>query len=134
MIPVPKFTRCHAGERKDNPRPPQKKPKHSKTAQNSKKKTSKTTAKKQTLFANLPLFLGWFWDQTSSRFTLQETDKSPQKWHFEDDFPFPQVGYVNSLEGRLKSCCFFLLLEPNFQVYEEMTEYHNFDAWGENGM
>ena len=23
----------------------------------------------------------------------------PQKWHFEDDFPFPQVGYVNSLEG-----------------------------------
>ena len=24
----------------------------------------------------------------------------PQKWHFEDDFPFPKVGYVNSLEGR----------------------------------
>ena len=23
----------------------------------------------------------------------------PQKWHFEDDFPFPKVGYVNSLEG-----------------------------------
>ena len=23
----------------------------------------------------------------------------PQKWHFEDDFPFPQVGYVNCLEG-----------------------------------
>ena len=23
----------------------------------------------------------------------------PQKWHFEDDFPFPQVGYVNPLEG-----------------------------------
>ena len=23
----------------------------------------------------------------------------PKKWHFEDDFPFPQVGYVNSLEG-----------------------------------
>ena len=27
----------------------------------------------------------------------------PQKiafWNFEDDFPFPQVGYVNSLEGK----------------------------------
>ena len=24
-----------------------------------------------------------------------------QKWHFEDDFPFPKVGYVNSLEGTL---------------------------------
>ena len=23
----------------------------------------------------------------------------PQKWHFEDDFPFPKVGYVNCLEG-----------------------------------
>ena len=23
----------------------------------------------------------------------------PQKWHVEDDFPFPKVGYVNSLEG-----------------------------------
>ena len=24
----------------------------------------------------------------------------PPKWHFEDDFPFPKVGYVSSLEGR----------------------------------
>ena len=24
----------------------------------------------------------------------------PQKWHFEDDFPFPKVGYVNPLEGN----------------------------------
>ena len=31
--------------------------------------------------------------------TLQETNISPKKWHFEDDFPFPQVGYVNFLEG-----------------------------------
>ena len=23
----------------------------------------------------------------------------PQKWHFEDEFPFPKVGYLNSLEG-----------------------------------
>jgi len=32
--------------------------------------------------------------------TLQGTNISPQKWHFEDDFPFPQVGYVNFLEGN----------------------------------
>ena len=30
--------------------------------------------------------------------TLQGINISPKKWHFEDDFPFPQVGYVNSLE------------------------------------
>ena len=34
------------------------------------------------------------------RNTLQGTNISPQKWHFEDGFPFPKVGYVNSLEGR----------------------------------
>ena len=33
-----------------------------------------------------------------SSHTLQGTNIS-QKWHFEDDFPFPQVGYVSSLEG-----------------------------------
>ena len=33
--------------------------------------------------------------------TLQGTNISPQKWHFEDDFPFPKVGYVNSLGGYL---------------------------------
>ena len=32
--------------------------------------------------------------------TLQETNISHQKWHVEDDFPFPTVGYVNSLEGN----------------------------------
>ena len=31
--------------------------------------------------------------------TLQGTNISPEKCTFEDDFPFPQVGYVNSLEG-----------------------------------
>jgi len=30
---------------------------------------------------------------------FQGTNISPKKWHFEDDVPFPQVGYVNSLEG-----------------------------------
>ena len=33
------------------------------------------------------------------------TNISPQKWHFEDDFPFPKVGYVNSLEG-ISCVCF----------------------------
>ena len=32
--------------------------------------------------------------------TLQETNISPKKCHFEDDFPFPKVGYVNPLEGN----------------------------------
>ena len=31
--------------------------------------------------------------------TLQETNISPENGIFEDDFPFPQVGYVNPLEG-----------------------------------
>ena len=38
-------------------------------------------------------------EDLSSRATLQGTNISPQKWHFEDDFPFPKVGYVNPLEG-----------------------------------
>ena len=29
----------------------------------------------------------------------RELTYPPPKWHFEDDFPFPKVGYVNSLEG-----------------------------------
>ena len=36
--------------------------------------------------------------------TLQGTNISPQKWHFEDDFPFPKVGYVN-----LPGCMFDFL-------------------------
>jgi len=32
-------------------------------------------------------------------FSLQGTNISHQKFTFEDDFPFPKVGYVNSLEG-----------------------------------
>ena len=35
----------------------------------------------------------------SNKGTLQGTKHIPQTWHFEDDFPFPKVGYVNSLEG-----------------------------------
>ena len=39
----------------------------------------------------------YFW----KTFTLQGTNISPKKWHFEDEFPFPKVGYVNSLKGTL---------------------------------
>ena len=49
---------------------------------------------------------GWFFLKTEiisgekgGHLTLQGTYISPKKWHFEDDFPFPKVGYVNSLEG-----------------------------------
>ena len=31
---------------------------------------------------------------------LPSREHIPQKWHLEDDFPFPKVGYVNSLEGN----------------------------------
>ena len=34
-------------------------------------------------------------------FTLQGTNISPKNGMFEDDFPFPQVGYVNFLEGNV---------------------------------
>ena len=43
----------------------------------------------------------WFVTQMLEMFTLQETNISPKKWHFEDDFPFPKVGYVHPLEGIL---------------------------------
>ena len=35
------------------------------------------------------------------RSTLHETNIFPKNGIFEDDFPFPQVGYVSSLEGIL---------------------------------
>ena len=37
--------------------------------------------------------------------TLQGTNISPYQGTFEDDFAFPQVGYVNSLEGNSYSLC-----------------------------
>ena len=36
------------------------------------------------------------------RFILQETNISPKNGTFEDDFPFPKVGYVNLLDGIFK--------------------------------
>ena len=38
----------------------------------------------------------------------RELTPPPQKWHFEDDFPFPKVGYVNSLEGTYYNLSFFV--------------------------
>ena len=40
----------------------------------------------------------------------RELTYPPKKWHFEDDFPFPKVGYVNSLEGIFLSCLVRLCL------------------------
>jgi len=39
-------------------------------------------------------------------FTLLETNISLPKCTFEDDFPFPRVGYVSALEGN----CFVLVV------------------------
>ena len=35
--------------------------------------------------------------------TLQATNISPKKGTFEDDFPFPKVGYVSFLAGNIPS-------------------------------
>ena len=37
--------------------------------------------------------------------TVLGTNISPEKPIFEDDFPFPKVGYVSSLENISSSCC-----------------------------
>ena len=42
-------------------------------------------------------------------YTLLGTNISPQKWHFEDDVPFPKVGYVNCLEGNDDDCKWIML-------------------------
>ena len=52
--------------------------------------------------------------QKIEELTLQGTNISPKKWHFEDDFPFPKVGYVSSLEGTLPAVNIMLKLEDEF--------------------
>ena len=37
-------------------------------------------------------------------YTLQATNISPTNGTFEDDFPFPQVGYVSFVEGIYFGC------------------------------
>ena len=39
--------------------------------------------------------------------TFQGTNISPTKAPFEHDFPLPKVGYVSSLEGKLRIVSFF---------------------------
>ena len=50
----------------------------------------------------LPSPKGWVFRTTVDVFgiTLQGTNISRFQGTFEDDFPFPQLGYVNSLEGN----------------------------------
>ena len=40
-----------------------------------------------------------FFQASTKTITLQGINISPQNSIFEDEFPFPQVGYVNFLEG-----------------------------------
>ena len=41
--------------------------------------------------------VGWLVDLP----TILGTNISPTVWHVEDDFPFPKVGCVSSLEGKM---------------------------------
>ena len=54
-----------------------------------------------------------------ARNTLLGTNISSQKGTFEDDFPFPRVGYVSSLEGIMY--CIKLFLSMVQQVLEKST-------------
>ena len=40
------------------------------------------------------------WKKVYFYIPSRELTYPPQKWHFEDDFPIPQVGYVSFLEGN----------------------------------
>jgi len=81
--------------------------------------------------------------------TLLGTNISPQKGTFEDDFPYPKVGYVSSLEGKYflgswlprQVRCFFLWKNwPGFQALTltpelavniaAYTGYQNWDMFG----
>jgi len=46
--------------------------------------------------------------ETAYELPSRELTYPPKKWHFEDDFPFPKVGYVNSLEGNHSAWNIFL--------------------------
>ena len=59
--------------------------------------------KKSPLFYPLVLSTWMVWSQKRWVVFLIYPSRAkhiPQKWHFEDDFPFPKVGYVSSLEGK----------------------------------
>ena len=60
----------------------------------------------------------------------------PRKWHFEDDFPFPKVGYVNSrrvyLLSREPTTFIFRFYNPYFcraeLRFRSPTRKHGNDA------
>ena len=56
------------------------------------------------------LFVGICYEMQINKCTLQGTNISRFQGTFEDDFPFPQVGYVNSLEGIVFSFSCFVFL------------------------
>ena len=63
-------------------------------------------------------------------YTLQGTNISPWKGIFEDDFPFSQVGYVNSLEGIL--CIYNPQFKPQFLPFSSAQVIHHHptpDPW-----
>ena len=50
--------------------------------------------------------------EVSKRLPSWELTYPPKKLHFEDDFPFPKVGYVNPLEGSK------LVIFPVYPIYK----------------
>ena len=56
------------------------------------------------------LFVGICYEMQINKCTLQGTNISRFQGTFEDDFPFPQVGYVNSLEGIVLGVDFLLVV------------------------
>ena len=50
------------------------------------------------------LSINGFGEYFEGLYTLQGTNISPKNGIFEDDFPFPKVGYVNPLEGIAIFC------------------------------
>ena len=51
----------------------------------------------------------------------------PQKWHFEDDFLFPQVGYVNFLESNHPKQGTIAELPRNFSVHVDQNRPQDSD-------
>ena len=53
----------------------------------------------------------------------------PKKCHFEDDFPFPKVGYVDPLEGKWGICSnfsFFYLYKPGVRDLQNLSKLQPF--------
>ena len=55
----------------------------------------------------------------------------PPKWHFEDDFPFPKVGYVNSLEGIIHCISVCTALYAILKSFVKCFWLYYADTWFE---